>query len=240
MKGAEPRRVAVLGASGALGYGLAVRLASAGVAVTIGSRSHERAEETVARARQDVPDAAIDGATNPEAAARGDLVILAVPFANHAETLRSICDALRPGTVVVDTTVPLASAVGGRPTRLLGVWQGSAAEQAAELVPERVTVVAALHTVAAALLADAHHELDQDVLLYADRAADKASVAAVLERIPGLRCVDCGRLEHARVTEALTAVMIGINRRYKTHAGVRITGLADRVVHPGAAVGARA
>lgn len=153
--------------------------------------------------------------------------MLSVPFASQIDTVKAVRDALRPDAVVVDTTVPLAPAVGGRPTRLLGVWQGSAAEQAAELLPEGVGLVSALHTVAASLLSALDGEIDQDVLLCGDRAADKAAVAALLERIPGLRCVDCGRLEQARITESLTALMIGINRRYKTHAGIRITGLAQ-------------
>jgi NADPH-dependent F420 reductase len=220
-------RVAILGASGALGYGLTVRLAQAGVAVTIGSRSADRAEDAAARARAELPGARVDGRVNVDAAADAGLVVLSVPVASQIETLKSVREALAPGSIVVDTTVPLAPAVGGRPTRVLGVWQGSAAEQAAELLPEGVGIVSALHTVAASLLSGLQHDLDQDVLLCGDRAADKAAVAALIEHIPGLRCVDCGRLEQARIMESLTALMIGINRCYKTHTGIRITGLGD-------------
>jgi hypothetical protein len=110
---------------------------------------------------------------------------------------------------------------------MLGVWQGSAAQQAQELVPDGVRVVAALHTVSAAALSDHRHALAEDVLLAGDARSDKLRVAALLERIEGLRCVDAGRLEMARITESLTALMIAINVRYKTHAGIRVTGLPD-------------
>ena len=134
---------------------------------------------------------------------------------------------LREGQLVVDATVPLAAAVSGRATRMLGVWQGSAAQQAAEMVPDGVGVVSALHTVSAAALRDPAAALEEDVLVCGDRKADKARAAGLIERIPGLRCVDCGRLENARTTESLTALLIGVNARYKTHAGIRITALPD-------------
>jgi NADPH-dependent F420 reductase len=121
--------------------------------------------------------------------------------------------------------VPLAAAIGGKATRMLGVWQGSAAQQAQEMVPEGVRVVSALHTVSATTLADLDHALDQDVLLCGDDRADKREAAALIERIEGLRCVDCGRLEMARITESLTAMLIAVNARYKVHAGVTLTGL---------------
>ena len=220
-----PEPVSIIGASGALGSGLAVRLARAGCAVTIGSRDAERAAQAAASAREAVPDAVVEGLPNEEAAARTELVLLCVPFRNQVETLRNLRDALRPGQLVVDATVPLAAALGGRATRTVGVWQGSAAQQAQELVPDGVTVLSALHTVSAALLRDLERPLDEDVLLCGDRRADKRRVAVLLDAIDGLRCVDCGRLEMARVTESLTALMISVNARYKTHAGVKLTGL---------------
>ena len=112
---------------------------------------------------------------------------------------------------------------------MLGVWQGSAAQQAQEMVPEGVRVVSALHTISAASLRDLDHALDEDVLVAGDRRADKARVAALLDSIDGLRCVDCGRLEMARLTEQLTALVISINVRYKTRAGVKVTGLPDEL-----------
>jgi NADPH-dependent F420 reductase len=217
--------VTIIGASGALGFGLAVRLAAAGVEVTIGSRG--RAEEAVRRALVAVPNGRLSGLDNAAAAAANELVVLSVPFRSHHETVTHIAATMRPGQLLIDATVPLAAAVGGKATRMLGIWQGSAAQQAAELVPDGVTVVGALHTVSAAALGDRHHELDEDVLLVGDARADKARVAALLDRIDGLRCVDAGRLEMARITESLTALMIAVNVRHKTHSGIRITGLPD-------------
>jgi NADPH-dependent F420 reductase len=121
--------------------------------------------------------------------------------------------------------VPLAVAVGGRATRTVGVWQGSAAQQALELVPDGVHVAAAFHTVSAAMLGDPDHVLDEDILICGDRKADKRVVADLVAKIDGLRPVDAGRLEQARIVESLTALMIGMNARYKAHAGVRVTGL---------------
>jgi NADPH-dependent F420 reductase len=222
---ALPEPVSIIGASGALGFGLAVRLARAGCAVTIGSRDAQRAEEAAVRAREVVPDGLVAGLPNALAVARSELVILSVPFRSQSETLHNLRDVLRPGQLVLDATVPLAAAVGGRATRTLGVWQGSAAQQAQEMVPAGVTVLSALHTVSAVVLRDLDQELDEDVLLCGDARADKQRVAALIGTIDGLRCVDCGRLEMARITEGMTALMISINSRYKTHAGVRITRL---------------
>ena len=227
LEGALPEPVSIIGASGALGFGLAVRLARAGCAVTVGSRDAERAEQTAIRVRDTIPDSLAAGLANEEAAARNEVVMLCVPFRNQSETLRNLREVLRPGQLVVDCSVPLAAAVGGRATRLVGVWQGSAAQQAQEMVPEGVTVLSALHTVSAALLRDLDHDLDEDVLLCGDKRADKRRIAAVIDSIDGLRCVDGGRLEMARVVEGMTALMISINARHKTHAGVKITGLPD-------------
>jgi len=121
--------------------------------------------------------------------------------------------------------VALATAVGGRATRVLQVWQGSAAQQARELVPDGVAIVSGLHTVAAAHLADLDHAFEEDVLLAGDDAEAKRRVAELIGLIPGLRPVDAGRLEMARITEQLTALTIAINARHKVTAGIRITGL---------------
>jgi NADPH-dependent F420 reductase len=221
--------VAIVGGTGALGLGLALRLARAGVRVVVGSRDAARADEAVARVRQRVPDADVSGAENAASVQQAPTVVLAVPFRSQAENLANLRSALQPGQLLVDATVPLAVAVAGRPTRTLGVWQGSAGQQAAEMVPEGVRVVSALHTVSADLLQDLDHPLDEDALLCGDRRADKAEAAALLGRIEGLRCVDCGRLETARIVEPLTALLIGLNARYKVRAGIRITGLPDEL-----------
>lgn len=218
-------RVPILGATGDLGFGLALRLAAGGIPVTIGSRSGERAAAAAERVRDAVPGADVDGRANPEAAAVGDIVVLSVPFGAQLGTLAGIRESLAPGTVLVDCTVPLAAAVGGRATRALGVPQGSAAQASQEAVPDGVAVVGALHTVSAKSLANLSRPLDEDVLLCGDRKVDKQRVARLIESISGLRAVNAGSLEMARIVEQLTPMLISINIRYKTHAGLRILGL---------------
>ncbi len=219
--------IPIIGGTGALGYGLALRWARAGHAVVIGSRSSERAAETARKLSELAPDAEIEGMENSLAAKQGPAVLLTVPFRAQSENLNNLREALEPGQILVDCTVPLAAAVGGKATRTLGVWQGSAAQQAQEMVPDGVAVVAALHTVSAASLADTATELDEDVLVCGDRKADKAKVASLIEAIPGLRAVNAGPLEMARIVEQLTPLLISINARYKIHAGIRIGGLPE-------------
>ena len=220
------RPIAIVGGTGPEGRGLALRWARAGESVIIGSRDAERAQ----RAADEIAKAAgaagrVTGMANADAVAATDLVVLTIPFSGHAEILKQLKTSFRPGTILVDTTVPLAAAVGGRPTRTLGVWQGSAAEQAAELVPDEVRVVAAFQNVSHGALEDAG-PVDCDVIVCCDDAAARQVVRELAERIPGARGVDGGRLENARIVEQLTALLIGINVRYKTQAaGLRITGL---------------
>ena len=219
--------IPIVGGTGALGAGLAVRWARAGAPVVLGSRSAGRATEAAAKVRAAVPGADVTGLENGEAAKQGEIVFLTVPFRAQSENLNNLREALAPGQILVDCTVPLAAAVSGKATRSLGVWQGSAAQQAQEMVPEGVTVVAALHTVGAPTLADADAELGEDVLVCGDRKADKARVARLIELIPGLRAVNAGPLEMARIVEQLTPMLISVNSRYKAHAGIRLTGLPD-------------
>jgi NADPH-dependent F420 reductase len=221
--------VAVIGASGALGFGLALRLARTGVPIAIGSREEARGLETAERARELVPEGSFSGHDNAAAARGAKIVVLSVPFRNQSETLTNLKEVLQPGQLLIDATVPLAAAVSGKATRMLGVWQGSAAQQALEMVPEGVRVVSALHTVSAASLTDLEHPLEQDVLVCGDKRADKAEAAALLERVEGLRCVDCGRLEMSRTTESLTALLISVNSRYKVHSGIRLTRLPENL-----------
>lgn len=227
MAASSPDPVAIIGASGALGFGLAVRLGQAGVPIVIGSREQSRAVEAADRAREAVPEGGFTGAENARAVAAVETIVLSVPFRSQSETLKNIKGSLREGQLLIDATVPLAAAVSGRATRMLGVWQGSAAQAALELVPAGVKVVSALHTVSAASLTALDHDLDQDVLICGDAREDKRRAALLLQRIDGLRCVDCGRLEMARIVESMTALMISINAKHKCHAGVRITGLPD-------------
>jgi NADPH-dependent F420 reductase len=222
-----PEPVCIVGATGALGFGLALRLGREGVPIVIGSRDAHRAEEAVGRATAQVPDGTFSGLQNEDAVRQAETVILSVPFRNQSETLTNLKGALREGQLLIDATVPLAAAVSGKATRTLGVWQGSAAQQAQEMAPEGVHVVSAFHTVSAALLTDLDHELDEDVLVCGDKRADKERVAELVGRIPGLRAVDCGPLELARIVEQLTPLIISINVRNKARAGIKITGLTS-------------
>ena len=221
--------VPIIGGTGALGFGLALRLTREGVPVVIGSRDAGRAAEAAGRVREGVPDAQVEGLQNEDAAKRGPVLLLCVPFRAQSENLNNLKQALEPGQILVDATVPLAAAVGGRATRLLGVPQGSAGQQAQEMAPDGVIVVSALHSVSAAALADLDHELDEDILVAGDKQEAKRTVAQLIERIPGLRPVNAGRLEAARLIEALTPLIISVNARYKIRAGIKLTGLPDEL-----------
>ena len=219
--------IPIIGGTGALGYGLALRWARAGHAVVIGSRSEERAAETARKLSESAPDAEIEGLPNELAARQGPVVFLTVPFRAQSENLNNLREVLEPGQLLVDCTVPLAAAVSGKATRSLGVWQGSAAQQAQEMVPEGVTVVAALHTVSAPTLADTRRRPRRGRAALRRPQGRQGQVAALIEAIPGLRAVNAGPLEMARIVEQLTPLLISINARYKTHAGIRIGGLPD-------------
>ena len=221
---AEP--IPIIGGTGALGYGLAVRWAQAGEQIVIGSRQAERATQAADRVGVAVADAQVEGLENAEAAARGPIVFLTVPFRAQSETLTNLKEALEPGQILVDCTVPTAAAISGKASRTIGVWQGSAAQQAEEMVPEGVTVISALHTVNAATLAEGE-PVEEDVLICGDRRADKARVARLVERIDGLRAVNAGLLEMARIAETMASLLIAVNARYKSRAGIRITGLPE-------------
>ena len=193
--------------------------------MVIGSRDAGRAREAADRAEQAVPGASCTGCRNDDAVTDAEIVILSVPFRNQSETLTNLKVSLREGQLLVDATVPLAAAVSGKATRTLGVWQGSAAQQALEMVPRGVRVVSAFHTVSAQHLSDLDYKLHEDVLICGDHAADKAELAELIGRIDGLRPVDCGPLEMARITEQLTALIISINVRNRARAGIKITGV---------------
>ena len=219
--------VPIIGGTGALGFGLALRWARAGVPIVIGSRRQESADEAAQRIRDRVPDAHVEGAVNAEAATRGPIVLLAVPFRAQSENLTNLKGSLREGQILVDATVPLAAAVSGKATRLLGVPLGSAGQQAQEMVPDGVIVVSALHTVSAATLADFDHELDEDIPIAGDKRESKHQVAELIAKIPGLRPINAGLLETARLIEGITPLLISVNARHKTHAGIKFAGLPE-------------
>jgi NADPH-dependent F420 reductase len=222
-------RIAIVGGTGGLGYGLAVRLAAAGQDVVIGSRSAERAQAAAQRVKTLLGpklQGSIEGGANAEIVKDATVVMVTVPFPGQADTYKAIKSSIGPNTTVIDCTVPLASEVGGRPTRMLGVWEGSAAQQARSICGRDLTLASGFHTIMAGTLEAIDLSIDQDVLICGDPEARKVA-AEVVGFLPGARCVDCGGLETARILESLTALLIGINGRYKLHpgAGLRVTGL---------------
>ncbi|KUL66725.1 NADPH-dependent F420 reductase [Streptomyces violaceusniger] len=210
--------VAIVGGTGALGLGLATRWAHSGVHVRIGSRRAEAAQGCADKLPGAVGG---DNTTMIEGAAA---VVVAVPFSAHAETMRAIAKIIQPGQLVIDTTAPLLPA-GPRGLRPIAPWAGSAAQQAQALLPDGTGLVSALQTVSAATLQNTELPLDEDVLLCGDHTADKNQAADLIDRIPGLRTIDCGLLDISGISERITALLIGINKRYKTHTGIRLTGL---------------
>jgi NADPH-dependent F420 reductase len=220
-------RVAVIGGTGDEGFGLATRWAAAGIEVIIGSREAAKAKKAAARLSELVPEANVRGAENPDAVAGTGVVAVTVPFAGVPTIYRSIADHLDDGAVVIDTTVPVQASIGGRPTHVFGVWEGSAAQLGRSLLPSHIKMCAAFHSLPAAALSDRDAVLHGDVLGCGSKEG-KEAVKALTEAIPELRYVDAGPLENARIIETITALLIGINRRYGIdRAGVHITNLPE-------------
>src|SRR5215475_2261851 len=224
------QRIAIIGGTGDQGKGLALRWARAGFEIIIGSRDRERAKTASAEMRavlaaSGARDAKLDGATNADAAANASIIVLTIPFAAHISTLKEIRERIPQEALIVDVTVPLEPAVGGKPTRVLGVWAGSAAEQCRELAPEGALVVSAFQNAGAEALADLDREVECDVIVCGDDKEAKQRVRPLVAAIPGCRYVEGGPLANSRTVEAITALLIGFNIRYKTHTGLRITGI---------------
>lgn len=229
-------RITIIGGTGDQGKGLALRWARAGFEIVIGSRAAERAEEAAQQIREIAgrgsSQPSVSGALNGDAAAASQVVVVTVPFAAQAATLDQIRERITPGTVVADVTVPLAVAVGGKITQVLGVWDGSAAEQCARILASgsagkagQIDIVSAFHSVSADLLENLDHPVECDVLVCGDKKSARERLRPLVEAIEGCRYVDGGPLSNSRTVEAVTALLVGINIRYKTHAGLRITGL---------------
>jgi 8-hydroxy-5-deazaflavin:NADPH oxidoreductase len=219
------RPVAIIGGTGPAGMGLALRWARAGQTVIIGSRDAGRAQEAAAKIKEKAgSEAAVSGMENASACAAAEILMLTVPFEGQAELLKKLKSSIKAGSVLIDATVPLAAGVGGRASRTLGVWQGSAAQQTAELVPKGVNVVAAFHNLSAELL-NGDATIDCDVIVCGDDAAATQIARELAVKIPGVLAIDGGKLENARIVEQITALLIGLNIRHKGHAGIRITGL---------------
>jgi 8-hydroxy-5-deazaflavin:NADPH oxidoreductase len=222
---AASRPIAIIGGTGPAGIGLALRWARAGETIIIGSRDEQRAQLAAAAVQLKVGNQAnISGMENNAACAAADILMLTVPFEGQAPLLKQLKSSIPEGSILIDATVPLAAAVGGRPSRPLGVWQGSAAQQTAELVPKGVSVVAAFHNLSADLL-NGDAPLDCDVIVCSDDPDAAQLTRELAAKIPGVRALDGGKLENARIVEQITALLIGLNIRHKGHAGIRITGL---------------
>lgn len=214
--------VGVLGGTGNQGKGLALRWSAAGISVIIGSRSAERAESSAAEYREATGVEHVRGTDNATCAAEADVVLAAVPFESHADTLTGLVEPLR-GKILIDCVNPVGfDAKGGYP---LPVEEGSVAQQAEKLLPES-RVTAAFHTVSATLLSDlSQDKVDTDTLVLGDDREATDVVRALADAIPGMRGIYGGRLRNAYQVECLTANLVAINRRYKVHAGIRITDL---------------
>lgn len=209
--------VAVLGGTGPQGRGLARRFATAGIHTVIGSRSAERAQETAAS----LPGA-VSGGTNAAAATAGDIVILAVPWDGHGDLLRELAPVLA-GKIVVDCVNPLGFDEKG--AFALQVEEGSAAQQAAALLPNSRVVAAFHHASAVHLVDETREEMATDVLVLGDDREATDLVQSLADAVPGMKGIYGGRLRSAHQVEAFTANLISINRRYKSHSGLRVTDI---------------
>jgi NADPH-dependent F420 reductase len=217
--------IAILGGTGPAGMGLALRWARAGETIIIGSRDALRAQAAADKIKKSVGECAqISGMENSAACATANILVLTVPFEGQAALLKQLKPAILAGSILIDATVALAATVGGRASRTLGVWQGSAAQQAAELVPKGVSVAAAFHNLSAELL-NGDEALDCDVIVCSDDVGAGQVARTLAAKLPGVRAIDGGKLENARVLEQITALLIGLNIRHKGHGGIRITGL---------------
>jgi len=221
------RTIAVIGGTGDQGFGLVLRWAKAGEKVIIGSRQQQKAEDAAKKAREILGgSASVSGMENPKAAAAADIIVMSVPFAAHVDMIKSVTDSIKPDDIFVDVVVPLSTAVGGSASTALGVWEGSAAQQAVRLLPPHTKTASAFHNVVAESLQDLKRDIDCDVIVCGDSQETRKVIMDLAKKIPGVRPVDGGRLENSRIVEQMTALLIGINIRYKvSEAGIRITGL---------------
>ena len=220
--------IAILGGTGDQGLGLALRFAKAGRKVVIGSRKEEKALAAVEEVKAAVPGADVEGYENAEASTKTSMIILSVPFEHTAGTVKGIKGSLEAGDILVSMAVPLATAIGDGPMRTVGIWQGSAAEMVQSLVPEGVDVVSAFQNVAAHRLRELDHDVECDVIVSGKKAA-RERVEPLCDLVPGLRAVNGGPLANAKIVEEITALLIGMNIRYKLPEGlgIRFTGIPE-------------
>lgn len=225
-------RIAIIGGTGSQGLNIGKRLAIAGEDIIIGSRKEEKALTKVEESLEllkDYDDIKMEGMSNEDAAQAGDLLILTVPLAAQKPTLQSIKDYVGD-KILVDATVPLETAIGGSPARFVDLMEGSAAERTAKILKKTdVKVVAAFNNVSNSLLANIPEPIDCDCLLAGNDNEAKQVVKEIIEKIPGIDCIDCGKLEKARMIEKITPLLIGLNIKYKSQfGGIRITGIPKK------------
>lgn len=221
-------KVAIIGGTGAQGLNIAKRLAIAGEEIIVGSRQEEKALTKVDEVKEALSDYDLNivGMSNEDAAKNGDLLILTVPLAAQKPTLNTIKEFV-DDKILIDATVPLETAIGGSPARFIDLMEGSAAERTAKILKKTsVKVVSAFNNISNSQLENIPEPIDCDCLVSGDDNDAKKTAMELIEKIPGVRCIDCGKLEKARMVEKITPLLIGLNIKYKSHyGGLRITGI---------------
>ena len=222
-------KIAILGGTGDQGLGIAIRFVHAGENVIIGSRKAEKAVDEIKELLKEKNLDNIEGLSNEDAAKKGDILILTVPITAQKPTLESVKEFVN-GKIFVDATVPLQSNLGGTPMTYFIPWEGSAAEETeAILKGNGAKIVSAFNNISSSSLMNFNEKVDCDCLISGDDADSKKIVSELIEKIPGIECIDAGPLEQARTVERITSLLIGLNIRYKTHyGGLRITGLKQK------------
>jgi len=221
-------KIAIIGGTGDQGLGLALRFAQSGEHVLVGSRDIKKAENAVILIKnmlnkKDLPN--LSAMTNEEATTNADIIILTVPLQAQMITIKSIKDHIQ-GKIFVDATVPLEGCIGGKPTRFVDLWEGSAAERSAAFLGKEARVVSAFSNISAASLNNINHNVECDCLISGDDPEANKPVLELAEKIPGVRAIECGPLENARIVEKITPLLINLNIRNRIKlAGIRITGL---------------
>ena len=221
-------KISVIGGTGPQGLGIAERLAIAGLDVIVGSRKEEKALDVVAKAKEDLADydLSLVGMANEDAAKEGDVLIITVPLAAQKPTVEGIKEFCKD-KIVMDATVPLETAIGGKPFRFIDLMEGSAAERTASILEGTgAKVICAFCNISNSHLANIPEDIDCDCLIAGDDKEAKETAAEIIDQIPGVKTIDCGILEKARIIEKKTPLLIGLNIKYKSHNGVlRITGI---------------
>ena len=221
-------KIAIIGGTGDQGLGLALRFAQSGEHVLVGSRDIKKAKNAVILIKnmlnkKDLSN--VSAMTNEEATTNADIIILTVPLQAQMITIKSIKDHIQ-GKIFVDATVPLEGCIGGKPTRFVDLWEGSAAERSAAFLGKEARVVSAFSNISAASLNNINHNVECDCLISGDDPEANKPVMELAEKIPGVRAIECGSLENARIVEKITPLLINLNIRNRIKlAGIRITGL---------------